>query len=110
MKGWNNSPYKRSLKNLGSIRFIMLDLDKACYTIHWDADGTASYLETDEGVKMTFGATHENWNRFFRGSFKASEGVMTGKIKFQGEFRAILPYTLKFNNIGFAEKRTSPFR
>ena len=88
---WNASPHTDSLAGLGAITFKILD-EEAAACLEWDAAGQARRLEAPAEGAPGLGATREHWRQYIAGEFKAAVGVMTGKLKFEGNMAALLPF------------------
>ncbi len=52
-----------------------------------------------QATSPLFKASLETWSKFVAGKITASEGVLKGQIKFEGQFSAIAPYSLAFNEL-----------
>lgn len=66
--------------------------------ITWDDDGLAHVCSPDPAAPR-FRATDAAWSRFVSGEFSAVQGVLNGKIEFDGELAFVLPYVDAFNRL-----------
>lgn len=99
---WNESDYKSSLAKLGVVCFEVTDSNQDPTFIEWDNSGNARRLDYFSGRVPKFSASENSWKSFIRGDFKASIGVIQGKIAYHGPMIRILPYASAFDNLAKA--------
>jgi len=102
---WNQSESKNKFSNLGCVKFEFLEADIPPVVITWDSLGNGEInFDKIENINC-FSATIKNWTAFINGEFKATMGVLQGKIKFDGNVFKILPFTNSFNKLAEISKR-----
>jgi len=95
---WNDDPDRRSLGGLGACEFRVIDRAVQPTRVSWDADGLAR-VAPDEEPHTILSATHQAWRSFIAGEFTATRGMLTQRIRVEGEPVRLLPYTKAFNRL-----------
>ena len=96
---WNASSVASKLRGLGSVTFRVTDAGESLVTLHWSERGQAKLLDEVDCTAPMLSASMADWLAFVRGEFSATAGVMDGRMRFEGQLTAILPYTLAFNDV-----------
>lgn len=94
---WNASPHVGTLAGLGLISFLVRDPKFEPVYIYWDNSGHAQRCQITDEECPSFSATTTNWLAFINAKFTATEGVLRGKLEYEGDLQCILPYSLAFN-------------
>jgi putative sterol carrier protein len=98
---WNQKPSRQALRGLAIVRLqcVGLEPDRAL-TLEWDEDGKASLRDNLVAPRFTITGSGTAWDSFFTGRVSASRAVLTGLLRFQGNFASIAPYSQALNLIG----------
>ena len=105
LEEWNASGEAGHLANLGIASFKVLNSPLPTVVIHWDKRGTGTILPADSFTPLCFAATAANWQAFIDGEFGAAMGVLTRRIRLEGNPVAVLPYTAAFNRLAKVSRR-----
>lgn len=94
---WNAFPERTRLAGLGQVIFRLTGEGRPKeVSLFWDETGNVSrHTQAADLIKLS--ATKENWRAFIHGEFKATEGVLSERIKFEGKVGRITPYSLDFD-------------
>lgn len=109
---WNkNRDTAKVLAGLGRVWFVRADTETAALLVNFDSSGRAEPLKVTNVLPKdsfpAFQAVLTNWANFMEGKFGAVGGVMTGKIKFTGNFSVALKYGQAFDKVAPVGKRAS---
>lgn len=105
---WNRDIRVKSLACLGPVCFRVLDTQVDPVWVSWDEDGNAVRTRTPLSDALCLSATAQNWQAFITGEFKATTGVLAGRLVFKGQLRKILPYSEAFNDFARVARTVTP--
>ena len=109
---WNINPdTAKVFGGMGKVHFVSLGTDTVDALMNFDSTGKAAVLGVAKSFPKdtlpAFSALLEKWAEFMEGKFGAVKGVMTGKIKFQGNWAVAFKYGFKFDKVAPVGKRAS---
>ena len=110
-KVWNkNSEVSIKFSGIGKVVFSFLDNQEISVCLEWDKNGQIIRVQEIETLELNlpiFSATKENWQNFIAQEIKATQAVMTGKIKYQGSFYFIFKYGKNFDYLAMIAQQVN---
>lgn len=95
---WNSSLYTWSLAGMGLFCIRVSDGTFDPIWIEWDKAGRVRRLDQPNGKASCLSATVANWKAFLEGDFNAINGILEGRICYNGELAHLLPYSSALNH------------
>lgn len=99
VRHWNHSSRRRSLAGIGRMRLCCEQFPSQAIILSFDNDGFVELASQANVYEFTISADINDWLEFFNGAFKATEGVLSGKLKLEGDLQHVLPYSKAINTI-----------
>ncbi|MBI4548571.1 MAG: SCP2 sterol-binding domain-containing protein [Ignavibacteriae bacterium] len=109
---WNSNPdTAKVFSGMGKVHFVSIGIETIDVFMNYDSAGKATVLGVANSFPTdtlpTFSAELASWAEFMEGKFGAVKGVMTGKIKFRGNWAVAFKYGFKFDKVAPVGKRAT---
>jgi hypothetical protein len=97
LEAWNRSADREKMAGLGTVHFILYDVNASAACICWDDLGRASHATEAPESAPIFAATAENWLAFLEGEIQFPGALFQGQLEYEGSLTRIIPYSAALN-------------
>lgn len=88
------------MAGFGAAIFRILDHAGQEVALVWDEQGFASICKSLSSAQDCILATSaDEWRKFLNGEYGAAEGVLLGRLKYQGRLGRLVPYAGAFSDV-----------
>jgi putative sterol carrier protein len=101
VEAWNRGPHTGRLARLGKVAFEVLDeKSNPLQVLRFDQEGIACLdVCSPEEELPTFSSVGSTWIGFLQGEFTATQGVLSGRLRYKGALIQVLPFSTAFNDL-----------